>query len=200
MSVYDYPKTSCDKTFSVNNCVRSCDQTYPFRIQNTPNNMTFVNPSVLTDKFDTNYTQINVKECPRSSCSRTTYLNSDPRLFNSGGGTWLQLDRPPIYCAPKLDTLNDDKNLDYYGQGYKSYSDINAGQILYYTDRNSSNINFSSKNTAKCTPFSDPMNTSHPYLNITPKQDFNPITDDNCNVTGDYCLSWLRDSQFQRYK
>jgi len=197
-TIYNYPKTSCDYPTPAN-CVKFCDQTYPFRIQNNSNGMTFVNPSVLSnDKFDLNYRKINVKTCPRSSCSGITYLNSDPRLFNSAGETWLQLDRPPVYCTPKLNTLNDDKNLDRYGQGYKSYSDIKAGQILYYTDRNSSNINFSQKKDAICTPFTDPMSTSHPYLNITPKQDYNPITDDNCNVTGDDCLSWLRDSQFQR--
>lgn len=188
--IYDYPKTSC---------IKSCDQTYPFYIQNTPNNLVFLNPDVISDdKFNNTYNKINVKNCPRSACNGVTYLNSDPRLYNAAAGTWLQLDRPPLYSTLKLNDIPHDKSLNCYGKSYNSYADVNTGQILYYTDRNSKDLNFPSTTTASCNMYTSPMSTSKPYLDLTSKQDYNPITDDTCDVTGSYCLSWIRDSQFQR--
>lgn len=198
----EYLKISYNNLHS-KTCDMLCDQTYPFNIQGTANGMRILNPSVISsDKLYSNYRKIDAKNCPQSSCSGITYLNSDPRLFNAAGGTWLQLDKPPMYSTSKLSSINDDKKLDNYGQKYKSYSDINSGQIIYYTDRNSPSINFSQKNDVKCVNYTDPMSTTHPYIDISPNPQECPtislLNNTSHNVRGDYSLSWIKDSEYHK--
>jgi hypothetical protein len=187
--IYNYPKTSCEIK-KYNGCVNSCDGTYPFMLNKKPD-FRLINTGVIgPDKLDPTFHTINVKNCPRSACKGVTYLNSDPRLYNSAGNSWLQLDVPPINATMKLDDIAHDKSLNCYGQGYNGYSDINAGQILYYTNRNTRDINFSNDSTVSCAPYVDPMDNSVPFVDVK--------VGGGCGSDGDYCLSWLRDSQYQR--
>ena len=62
------------------------------------------------------------------------YQSKDPRLYNAVRAQHIILDRPPIdgTVLPK-DVYSP--NLNLYGQRYNTYSDINAGQVMYYTDK-----------------------------------------------------------------
>lgn len=224
--IHDYPKSSCTcykcnedefvipKGVSTNMSVPGCHfspyydcfSKRIFKVQQEPSpayGQTLLNPAVVSnDKFAQNYTAIDVKDCPRSSCNGTTYLNSDPRLYNAAGPTWLQLDRPPLVSTPKLNTLTNNKSLDYYGQNYSSYADVNAGQVLYYISKDREDAFyeplFAEKATAVGTMYQDPMGNMKPQYDRVPDEKYDPILQDPCDVTGDYCLSWIRDSQFQR--
>lgn len=70
-------------------------------------------------------------DCPKKDCVVTAF---DPRLISAPrGGFSQQLDRPPYSGEVRLKHIYD-KDLDHYGQGYKNYQDIHAGQIMYYID------------------------------------------------------------------
>jgi hypothetical protein len=216
--IYNYPKTSVTIT-PPRSCISTCNPTYPFYVhrtdrqsnntstsysgvRDTNNGFVMLNPTVFEhNKVDPNYREIS-GQCSGSSCGSTTYLNSDPRLCNAAGSTWLQLDRLPLSSTVKLDTLTKDRSLDRYGQHYNSYADINTGQIMYYLNRNSQSINFPTKIPTVCEPYTDPMGVGKPYLNAQYDQGINPITSQSCNQTdipsSNYCLSWIRDSQYQR--
>ena len=225
--IYNYPKSSCacwecdqDKfpkpsgpptNMSVRGCnfseLYNCNPRRQFKVQQEPNNRTgntLLNQSVVApDKHDQTFHAINVKDCPQSSCSGTTFLNSDPRLYNAAAATWMQLDRPPLNSTPKLNTLNANKSLNCYGQGYKSYADVNAGQYLYYigNDREDAFYEplFSKRATAVGTMYQDPMGAMKPqYDRIPHEQQDHGILTDPCNVAGDYCLSFMKDTQAHR--
>ena len=227
--ISNYPKSSCtcyrcdscdkDKfefpngtptNMSIRACQYSpyydCHSTRAFKVQEEPtkkHGVYFLNPAIIeNDKFAKNFKSINVKSCPRTACNGTTYLNSDARLYNAAGPSFLQLDRPPYDSSVKLSTLPEDKSLDYYGQNYKSYSDINAGHILYYISRDREDAFyeplFSSDSTTIGVMYKDPMGSMKPQYDRIPKDDYNPIRDNPCDVSGKFNLSWMKDSQFHR--
>ena len=224
--IYDYPKSSCacwgcdkDKyvtpvgaptNMSVRGCNFSdyydCYHKHVFKVQKEPlqkSGNVLLNPSAVSiDKFDDRYKAINEKKCPASSCVGTTYLNSDPRLYNVGG-TWLQLDRPPLNSAVKLSSLNTDKKLNFYGQGYTSYADVNAGQYVYYVSKDIEDAFykplFTKKGTSIGTLYQDPMGAMKPEYDRIPDEQYNPVlTNKECNTEDEYCLTFMRDTQFQR--
>jgi hypothetical protein len=225
-TIQNYPKSSCacyecDKNkynlshgvptnMSVRGCKFSpsydCQTTRVFKEQQEPSNQRggfFLNPAVIADnKFATGFKPINVRTCPKSSCNGTTYLNSDPRLYNAAGPSWLQLDRPPLDSSVKLSTLHDDKTLNCYGQNYKSYADVNAGQVLYYISKDREDAFyeplFSKKATSVGIMYKDPMGSMKPHYNRIPEGNYNPISDNPCDVKGEFGLSWMKDSQFHR--
>ena len=224
--IHNYPKSSCacykceqDKflkptgpptNMSVRGCNFSeyydCDPTRPFKVQQEPTNKSgiiLLNPSAVSyDKFDQTFRAINEKDCPQSSCVGTTYLNSDPRLYNAAAATWLQLHSPPLNSTPKLNTLTTDKSLNCYGQGYTSYADVNAGQCVYYINREQEDAffgpNFSKKATTVGTMYKDPMGALKPQYDRIPNEKFDPILGDPCDVADEYCLSFMKDTQFHR--
>jgi hypothetical protein len=224
--IHNYPKSSCtywecnkDKyptpkgpptNMSVSGCNFSeyynCYPKRPFKVQTEPvrkSGQILLNSGVVNDdKFDNTFRSINVKDCPGSSCIGTTYLNSDPRLYNQGG-TWLQLDKPPLNSSTKLSTLTTDKNLDCYGQGYTSYADVNAGQYLYYISKDREDAFyeplFSKKANTVGTMYQDPMGAMKPQYDRIPDEQYNPILDTkSCGETDEYCLSFIKDTQFHR--
>lgn len=177
-----------------------------FKVQNKPSAdkvyNTLLNPNVVSDdRYDKTFNAINVKYCPRSSCIGTTYLNSDPRLYNSASATWMQLDKPPRNSTMKLDTLTTDKSLNNYGQSYKSYADVNGGDILYYIGDREDAFDkqlFSNNSTTVGTLHKDPMGAMIPRYERIPHDKFNPVIGDSYNVDGDACLSFLKDTQEHR--
>lgn len=68
-----------------------------------------------------------------SACPGTTYVSHDPRLLDPIRNSLLKLDRPPNVGDLALNNLYCE-DLKNYGKGYRSYSDINTGQIQYYID------------------------------------------------------------------
>ena len=139
-----------------------------------------LNPSVIgNDKYDPYFNSIDAKKCKGSSCPGTTYMNSDPRLYNAAAVTWLQLDKPPLVSTPKLDTLSTDKSLNRYGKGYRSYSDINAGQIVYYIGKDIEDAFYKPLYTtpemAIGTLYQDPMGAIKPQWDRFPNKKYDPI-------------------------
>jgi hypothetical protein len=160
---------------------------------------TILNPDVMAgDKLSSQFKM--VENCPTSACNGITYTNMDARLLNAAGPTRLQLDRPPLIGTLKLNTLNQNKNLDGYGQNYKSYADINAGQCLYYIshDREDAFYKplFSTQATIVSALYKDPMGAMKPQYDRIPNKKYDPVLGECGNQNE--CLSWIRDSQFHR--
>ena len=209
-TTHHYPKSCCnylycDKDNSIELSKNAINNEYisyyydknVFKVNQEPSSKvgyTIINPSVLSDdKLDKTFKSYNQKTC---------YLTRDPRLYNQGG-TWIQLDKEPLNSSVKLSSLNTDKSLNNYGKGYNSYSDINTGQYLYYVNKEAeeafSDPLFSTKAISVGTMYRDPMGSiKHSYERI-PIKNYNPIIDNNqYDETDEYCLSFIRDTQFQR--
>lgn len=215
--IYNYPQ-SCDKdkffshtvsptNMSVKGCkfpkYDCCHRRHQFKFQEEPQNsrgLVVLNKGVVAnDKFAEGYIKIDPKNCP---CKGVAYLNSDPRLFNSVSGDCIQLDTPPLLSTPNLNTLNKNKDLNFYGQNYNSYSDVNAGQIVYYITKDMADSFykpvFSSKANVVGVLYKDPMGSIKPEYHRIPKTKFEPIKSANYDSEGEHCLSWINDSQYQR--
>jgi hypothetical protein len=181
-----------------------CNPKRIFKVQQEPQikcGEELINPQVL-DKHFFKYRPV-ASKCvdPSSGCNNITYINSDARLVNSAGPSRLQLDKPPLDSTTKLSTLTHDKSLDCYGQNYKSYADVNAGQISYYISKEREDAFyeplFSKNATSVGTMYKDPMGSMKPQYDRYPNEEYDPIRN-TCDVKGEYCLSWLKDSQYHR--
>lgn len=191
---------------SVTNCNVSdyfdCYSRYVFKTKKEPQDQTgktVLNASAISiNKYDPNY---NVNKNSDNSYD-VTYYQEDPRLHNVAGGTKLELDKPPFKCNIKLDNLTTDTSLNNYGQRYKSYSDVNAGQIVYYTDDSIKDAYFdplfSKKATAVGTLYQDPMGAMKPQWDRFPDEKYNPVLGNANDVAGTYQSSFLKDTQYFR--
>jgi hypothetical protein len=175
-----------------------------FKVQQEPvkrSGIITLNP-LEKNKFDSSFKEINSSTCPGSGCPGKTYLNDDPRLVNAATGDRLQLDRPPYTHTIKLKDLDKDVSLDNYGKGYKSYKDVNAGQIVYYINREQQDAYFeplfSKEATTVGTMYKDPMGNMRAEYTRIPNEKYDPILGDPCDVSGEYCLSWMKDTQYHR--
>jgi hypothetical protein len=224
--IYNYPKSSCEcyecdkdkfqfpegvpTNMSVKGCNFSpyynCYDEKAFKLQQEPNNThgkVVLNKGVVgPEKFNKLFYQIDPNKCSGSRCNTVTYVNSDARLLNAANGSErLQLNRPPLDSSVKLNTLTTDKKLDCYGQNYKSYSDVNAGSVMYYMSNDISSALFSpvfaSKVEVVGSVYKDPMGNMLPQYTRYPKP-VNFIERDPCTSKGQVGLSWLNDSQYQR--
>ena len=196
--VYKYPLTSCDcvdgdnisqlssQGVPTNMSVRDCDVSRNFEtpvfsqsIQPLPKSgFKNLNPQVLTDNFSEDFTQINCP--PTKSCSTPQFYSPDPRLISaSHNGQILTLDSPPIEFSMKLNDIPKDENLDNYGQNYKSYADVNAGQIMYYINKSREdpyyNPLFVSSAKVDGYLYQDPMGALKPQYARTQLRNDNPI-------------------------
>lgn len=221
--LYMYPKSSCTcynctkEKYSFprgnpsNLAVKSCDISPYFScfdrrsinsnqqpIQSEEKNITFINPESYTKKYSKQFSIIDCKQ-KSGHCTETQYASWDPRTWSATRNQYLTFDRPPLDSTPKLkDIYNDD--LKGYGKNYQSYKDINAGQIIYYTDKSREDAYYRPlfNETVKVGTiiYKDPMGAIKPeYPRST--QYTNPITDDNCNY-GEYNLSYIKDTNMHR--
>lgn len=223
--IHSYPKSSCacyeceqdvykvregeQTNLGVSGCDVSdyydCFRTMPFKEivePNTESGIHSINPGVFSsDKRDPTFVEIDGKTAKYSACCGKTYLNSDPRLFNAAAGTWLQLDSTPINSSQKLSSLTHDKKLNCYGQNYRTYSDINAGQIKYHISKDRQGTYyeplFSSKAVTTGYMYKDPMGNMKPMYTreFTEKSNQSLYTD---NYANEGCLSFMKDSQGHR--
>jgi hypothetical protein len=224
--IYDYPKSSCDcyectrdkyepaRGVPTNMSVRGCQYASNYdcfprtltKVQEEPRNLNGFD--ILSPEIPKKLYPYMQKINPDSTCAGVTYINSDPRLYNAYAATWLRLDTPPMYSAQKIDTLPYNNNLYKYGQDYSSYADIDGGNIMYYIDKSIEdplfNPLFSKKSAEISTLYKDPMGNFKPeYARIPIGQgigEYNPIINNTNteNSTTDYCLSSMRDTQYQR--
>lgn len=159
---------------------------------------TLLNPQVLTNSYDTSFQKI---ECStdQGGC-KEVFASTDPRLISvTHGGQVLTLDRPPIVSDIKLSNMYTDKSLINYGKGYRTYSDINAGQYMYYIDKSIEDVFFnpifSKSAIMEGTMYKDPMGAMKPQYDRKPLKCNNPF-DSKRNYEGG--LSWIQDSEEHR--
>jgi hypothetical protein len=119
------------------------------------------------------------------------------------GGQVLTLDTPPFDSTVKLADIMTDKRLDEYGQGYRTYSDIDGGYMGYYIDKSIEDPffgpNFMQPAYNNAVLYQDPMGNIKPQYYRKPVRNINvmdtkPVMVDAQNG----CLSWIRDSVEQR--
>ena len=94
--------------------------------------ITSLNPQFYTEKISKGFKILPCKQA--SSCSDTTFISQDPRQYSAPYAQYLPLDIPPITGKVKLRDIYN-SNLDGYRTGYKTYEDMNDGQIEYYIDK-----------------------------------------------------------------
>ena len=216
-----YPLSSCncykcttnnykfsDKGKPTNMSVRNCN--FPnyfdcydkkqFKEQIEPRNIKGyinLNPTCIDKLYDKTFEKI---DCPNDK-ENPVYASTDPRLISSfHNGQILTLDRPAIDGSIKLDTVYTDPTLKYYGKKYNSYSDVNAGDIVYYIDRSIEDAFYEpvySNNAFDTgTIFVDPMGSIKPQYNRKPVYNDNVLNTKKDNFRGG--LSWIQDSNEQR--
>ena len=216
--IYDYPKSSCD-------CYKCTDVSYLSETKGTPSNMPTVNcktpdmfncynskpfrynieptnqdgyvnlnPDVMISQYARDFQRIENS----TNWPKVQFVSKDPRLISaSHSGQVLTLDRPPIETQPDLDTISTDKTLNKYGQDYRTYSDVNAGQISYYIDKSIEDPFFlpvfatSAKSFG--TLYQDPMGAMKPIYDRKPLTCTNHLNTTRNNYSGG--LSWIEDSQ-----
>lgn len=196
---------------SVRNCQFSpyydCYNSNIFRADIEPRNKkgyTILNPQLNISHTAPDFIPV---VCPVSSgCNNTGsrkpsgFVSNDPRLVSvAHGGQVLTLDRPPTDSTVRLEDINTDDSLRKYGQCYKNYSDINAGQITYYIDKSIQDPFFepvfSTPALAVGEVYKDPMGAFKPQYT---RYIANP--NEPCGKTDCFpgCLSWIDDSTFHR--
>lgn len=155
----------------------------------TEDRIDILNKQLVEDiNFDSTFKKIN-----SNTCKGIAYVKQDPRLFNPFRGTYIPLDKPPF--------IRSRSNTDCIDKEYKSYSDINRGNIIYYTDKKNQdpfdNPLFSEKGKTVIKNYTD--------LNGNLRCQYDYVSDKKCcgietgcDVSGEYCLSSIRDSQIHR--
>ena len=208
-TISDYPKSSCQcydctnklppticegipTNLAVFNCKvpnsLDCVNTLTFRQNNQPTDQKgyyFLNPAAYTNKLATDFIE-----------KGGQFMSTDPRLIDAPLAQTLTLDTVPMDSSMKLCSIYTDPRLCNYGKGYKTYSDITAGQILYYVDESISDAyfspNFVSTASIDSYVYQDPMSS------LKPRYDRYPLTCDNkvLNIKDKfkYCLSSMEDT------
>ncbi len=192
--IYNYPKSSCPDSICNKNFVKTPDYN-TYRIKQY--NQTYDFNTHITLNSNVN----NVKQLPdfvrKTLNNRTVYTSVDPRLLHVISSTTLELDRPPNDTSVKLsDIYNTD--LRNYGKNYKSYNDINAGQIVYYINNSEDDPyyqNISTKNVKQT--YDDPMESKYIEYSRVPIISRNPLTED-LNSSSGFGLTWIRDTIHNR--
>jgi hypothetical protein len=154
-----------------------------------------LNPQFYTQKISQGFKILPCKQA--SSCSETTFISQDPRQYSAPLAQYLPLDIPPISGKVKLRDIYN-SNLDNYKTGYKTYEDMNDGQIEYYIDKSIADPLFQPVYTEPAVQvknlYQDPMGAiklecnREPILNTK-----NPTIFQRENYPT--CLSFLQDTQ-----
>ena len=210
--VYLYPKTSCkcESETSVCNPVQGkptnralfgCNEPACFdatgRIAfanniepNNANGWVELNKSVYSNKKAPNFRKLPCK----NPCGQDAYMAYDPRLYSPLHNMYLPLDSVPITGDVNLSQIY---SIDpSYGVGSQPYSEIDDGQILYYTDKSISQPFFSpvfgqQANTISAL-YRDPMGSIKPeYTRVL--NSINPTVETPAGY--EECLSFVQDTQ-----
>jgi ribosomal protein S27E len=219
--IYDYPQSSCKcyncsediqhspsngipTNLSVRNCNVSSYYDCHFRKQfgnniqpNPKTGFKLLNPQAMLEKYSPEFQKMKCRD--DKNCS-TVYASNDPRLIDIPRSQVMPLNLPPIDGSVPLIDVNTSSVLNNYGQGYRTYSDINAGQITYYVDKSIEDPffkpNFVTSAEMSSAIYKDPMGGMKPQYERFPLKCNNPINTDN--TQHDYCLSWMDDTTSHR--
>jgi hypothetical protein len=153
-----------------------------------------INPQAYTENYSVNFQPVESTCCPE-----TQYFSRDPRLWSGTHAQYTTFSHPPIDHTTKLKDIYD-KKLKYYGKGYKTYSDISAGNIVYYIDKSQEDAYykplFSHPAETQKRIYVDPMGGVKPEYprSIHYNNPINDTTFDN----DPFCLSFIKDTQNHR--
>lgn len=200
---YDIPHTGVPTNLSVRDCdipgYYDCYDRYQFKAGIEPepkSGYSYINPQVAQSLFDPEFQKF---KCDDAQCP-IVYASTDPRLIDAARAQVLPLDRPPYNSTVKLDDVYTDPQLTCYGQGYRTYSDIGAGQIEYYIDKSREDAfyppNFVDSAQMVGTMYQDPMGAMKPQYDRYPLKCNDPLNTEK--EVYDDGLSWMQDSQFHR--
>jgi len=190
---------------AIQNCeVPEClelSNNYVFKSKIEPTNESgwiVINPLNEMKDLDTSFTQY---ACSGSNNCGEVWYGTDPRLKSvARGGSIIPLDRPPITYNIDTSTVNTDERLKNYGKNYKSYADINAGQITYYIDKSRQDAFYSPEFTTSARTvgyvYKDPMGGIKPHYERIPLTCDNPLETKHSKFKGG--LSWIQDSEEHR--
>ena len=170
-----------------------------------------LNPNVYDDKYyknlqkvcnnNTNSNMYRIQNGTVEVDNNDQFFYTDPRLYNGLHAQWITLDSVPLDCSMKLYDIPYDTKLNNYGQNYKSYKDINAGQITYYIDDTISqpffNPNFVSPANIDGVLYKDSMDSIKPQYVYSKIKNDNPITTSK-RSNYSYKLSSLEDTTNNR--
>jgi hypothetical protein len=214
-TIYLYPKSSCP----CNECAKSypghqglrmnvCDNSKYYDCYNRlelKNNSVpqkksgydYLNLQVWTDKIDPHFDTLDCSKCTDEVCPDKTVVSRDPRQFNAMTAQLMSLDTAPINGSVKLKNIYS-KKYDDYGIGYKPYTKINDGQIVYYVDRSIEDAFFkpvfSDNSIQQTVMFADPMGAKKPEYTRIPKINTqNPVIEQMSPYPD--CLSFIQDTQ-----
>lgn len=153
----------------------------------------YINPKAITDKYSTEYAK---------HPEHGTYISADPRLAYTPRAQRLELDRPPFRTSHTMDEIAHDRSLDRYGQDYRDYKDIRAGQIVYYTSDALDSPFYPPifSNTARIVgyDYTDPMGSSKPQYFREPLTNPDYLHTDRGPYSYPHMLSWIRDTNEHR--
>ena len=155
-----------------------------------------LNSKALSDKFSNNFQEL---DFPKSKGTKK-YVSCDPRLISPIHNQILKLDRPPIESKMQLSDIPRDKSLNNYGQNYTSYHDINAGNIVYYKNKELENAyhgpNFTNSSHITGYVYKDPMDSLKPIYQRKPVKMSDHLNTKKDKYDGG--LSWIQDSNEHR--
>jgi len=219
--IYNYPKSSClcegcshecsvpkngiPTNLSIKNCeAPSClelSNNYIFKSKIEPTDESgfiAINPQNEMKDIDPSFS---LYSCNTSNNSEPVWYGSDPRLKSAArGGSVLPLDRPPNTYNIDTDNVNTDIRLNKYGQNYKSYSDINAGQINYHIDKSRQDAFYDPDFTTSARTvgylYKDPMGGLKPHYERQPLYYNDPLQTKRVRANG--TLSFIEDTEFHR--
>ena len=104
-------------------------------------------------------------------CPKGEWVSEDPRIRSPATNDLMPLDRPPLTGDVKLKDVYN-KDLKGYGQDYKSYKDIHAGQYQYYVDKQLTDPYYEPvyaiRSDVTKSVFKDPMGAMRPQYDRVP--------------------------------
>jgi len=219
--VYIYPKTSCDcfqcmdgkyepstgtpTNLSVRDCripeLLECNNRIPLNSQHDAavekSGLVPLNPDVYNDQYSKYFDEIEC-DCVKG-CPKVQYASWDPRLYSATHNQYITFEHPPIEEKRKMEDIYHEK-LRNHGNNYGTYENINAGNIMYYTNKSREDPYypplFAHPARVSKTLYKDPMGGIKPEY---PREVTHPnlLEHEECNNHG-YSLSWIRDSQHHR--
>lgn len=161
---------------------------------NTCNNYSF-NQYDNKIKYTLNPQAIYEKQSKDFSNSNNLFNSNDPRLNKFGFITHnLNLDSVPQTSYDMTSNVNTDNTLNNYGKNYKNYSDINAGNIVYYINNEKTpnylpKLHKHSKDIKNI--YIDPMGG----ISL---QNCNKLKPFSCEKRDKNCLSYIQDTNNHR--
>ena len=199
----DNSKNNTPSNLAINNCqipdLLNFYNTQNFNQTIEPTNNSgyiILNPTALSEKFSNNFQEL---DFPNSQGAKK-YVSCDPRLISPIHNQILKLDRPPVESKMQLSDIPTDKSLNNYGQNYSSYNDINAGNIVYYKNKELENSyhtpNFTNSSHITGYVYKDPMDSLKPIYHRKPVKMSDHLNTKKDKYDGG--LSWIQDSNEHR--